>query len=90
MKQAIKAGSYMPVRCMTNITKPKEFQFATDTRVKEHTMHTRSDSQKPFENQLRKHPPSPPVTYYFFTIYSYVFTAPNSGGNKIILLCSVI
>ncbi|XP_057292042.1 targeting protein for Xklp2-A-like [Hydractinia symbiolongicarpus] len=61
MKQAIKAGSYMPVRCMTNITKPKEFQFATDTRVKEHTMHTRRDSQKPFENQLRKHPPSPPA-----------------------------
>eukprot|EP00794_Sanderia_malayensis_P018772 gene18772-20663_t len=47
---------------ISSLTKTQEFHFATDQRIKQHPMKTRSedetDSHK-FVNQLRKHPPSP-------------------------------
>ena len=60
LKNVLGASSYLPSRSVCPVTKPKEFHFATDNRVKEHTMQTRSDTtSKPFESQLRQHPPSP-------------------------------
>ncbi|XP_065676246.1 targeting protein for Xklp2 homolog isoform X2 [Hydra vulgaris] len=61
LKNVLGASSYLPSRSTCPVTKPKEFHFATDDRIKEHTMQTRSDTIcKPFESQLRQHPPSPP------------------------------
>ena len=70
MKQALRAGSYLPSRSACPVTKPIEFQFNTDSRVKDHSMQTRSDVNKPFESQLRQHPPSPvSLNFNLFCVY---------------------
>lgn len=61
MNKAIKAGPYVPLKCSEEVTHPVAFSFESDKRVKSnHGTHTRSNSEsKTFQNQLRKHPPSP-------------------------------
>ena len=59
MRQALKAGPYMPIKS-SEVTHPVEFHFESDKRIKTHGMHTRSESNsKTFQHQLRQHPPSP-------------------------------
>lgn len=45
----------------TEVTKTIEFNFATDSRMKQHPMKTRGEKSEnaSFVGQLRKHPPSP-------------------------------
>ena len=60
LKKALAAVSYGPTRSATEITKPVEFHFATDSRIKPHPMVLRNqNAEKDFQDQLRKHPPSP-------------------------------
>lgn len=60
MKQALKAGPYVPIKS-ADVTRPVEFHFESDKRLKSHVMQTRSDAStsKPFQTQLRQHPASP-------------------------------
>ena len=59
MNKALKAGPYVPVKS-SEVTRPIEFKFESDKRIKTHGMHTRSESgSKTFQSQLRQHPPSP-------------------------------
>lgn len=59
MNKALKAGPYIPVKS-SEVTRPVEFKFESDKRVKTHGMHTRSESDsRTFQSQLRQHPPSP-------------------------------
>ena len=51
----------------TELTRTVEFSFATDSRLKQHPMKTRSEegtNGKKFSEQLRKHPRSP-VSFFF-------------------------
>ena len=68
MKKAISCPAVNAVRAGASLTRPQEFHFQTDRRVKQHPMATRSeqtvetngdDSEKAFWNGLRQHPPSP-------------------------------
>ena len=70
MKKAILCPAVNAVRASgTSLTRPHEFHFQTDKRVKQHPMATRADQQqhnlngedceKEFWNSLRQHPPSP-------------------------------
>ena len=69
MKKAILCPSVNAVRASaTTLTRPQEFHFQTDKRLKQHPMTTRTDQQhdlngedceKGFRNSLRQHPPSP-------------------------------
>ena len=71
MKKAILCPAVNAVRAGgTSLTRPHEFHFQTDKRVKQHPMATRADQQqqhnlngedceKEFWNSLRQHPPSP-------------------------------
>ena len=52
MKLALQSVGFLPART-THITKPKEFNFSMCSRLKEHTMSTRSSTEKPFERKLR-------------------------------------
>lgn len=59
MNKALKAIPYKPNKS-AQVTRPVEFKFESDKRVKTHNMHTRSESgPNTFERQLRQHPPSP-------------------------------
>jgi hypothetical protein len=69
MKKAISCPAVNAVRANgTSLTRPQEFHFQTDRRVKQHPMTTRADQQpdlngedieQEFKNSLRQHPPSP-------------------------------
>jgi targeting protein for Xklp2 len=59
----------------SQLTRPHEFHFQTDKRVKQHPMETRAaadqqhnlngeDCEKEFWNSLRQHPPSPVRNVY--------------------------
>ena len=63
-QQAMKATNYMPIRSVNPVTKPKEFNFATDTRMKDVTSNPSNEAAKTFEGQLRAHPPSPVSWWY--------------------------
>ncbi|XP_078606623.1 targeting protein for Xklp2 homolog isoform X1 [Branchiostoma floridae x Branchiostoma japonicum] len=59
-KQAQASAGYHAARAAVPLTKPHEFHFHTDERLKDHGMETRQDSKnKRFEDSLRTHPPSP-------------------------------
>lgn len=73
MKKAMSCPKANTVRAAnTTLTRPQEFHFQTDKRVKQHPMTTRADHQEPdvngddaekgFWNSLRQHPPSPVST----------------------------
>lgn len=58
--QAMESVSYHPVRSVMEPTRPEEFRFETDSRIKEHNMETRQDKgNSSFASGLRKHKQSP-------------------------------
>ena len=69
MKKALSCSKVNTARANgASPTRPQEFHFQTDRRVKQHPMATRADQQhdlngedveKVFWNTLRQHPPSP-------------------------------
>ena len=61
-KKKLESGeSSGPMRSEHKVTKTMEFHFATDERIKTHSMETRNDANKSsnFASSLRSHPPSP-------------------------------
>ena len=53
-KLAMSSQAYVPVRCASALTKAEEFKFATDSRIKTHSMETRNDADgKDFVGSLR-------------------------------------
>ena len=66
LQKALAPQAVMQTKRATEVTKTMEFNFATDVRIKQHPMKTRSDASdnEKFTDQLRKHPPSP-VSYFY-------------------------
>ena len=61
MKKALAGQSYMPYRsAVDNLTRAKEFHFATDDRLGPSSHHANNEGKgKDFVGSLRQHPPSP-------------------------------
>ena len=61
MKKALAGQSYMPCRsAVDNLTRAKEFHFATDDRLGPSFHHANNEGKgKDFVGSLRQHPPSP-------------------------------
>lgn len=61
MKKALAGQSYMPCRsAVDNLTRAKEFHFATDDRLGPSSHHSNNEGKgKDFVGSLRQHPPSP-------------------------------
>lgn len=61
MKKALAGQSYMPCRsAVDNLTRAKEFHFATDDRLGPSSHHANNEGKgKDFVGSLRQHPPSP-------------------------------
>ncbi|XP_070546983.1 targeting protein for Xklp2 homolog [Ptychodera flava] len=60
LKKSQSNSGHHPVRAEIHVTRPAEFDFATDDRIKGQAMETRSDHKvKSFEETLRHYPPSP-------------------------------
>ncbi|XP_077982460.1 targeting protein for Xklp2 homolog [Glandiceps talaboti] len=60
MKKSQTSSGHAPVRSERTCTHVEEFHFATDDRLKSHSMTTRSDAkERDFKSSLRSHPPSP-------------------------------
>ena len=86
MKKAISCPAVSAVRAGPNLTRPQEFHFQTDRRVKQHPMTTRADQQpdlhgedveKEFWNSLRQHPPSPVKNNHITWVIQSLFRTPT-------------
>ncbi|EDO36719.1 predicted protein, partial [Nematostella vectensis] len=59
-KKAQKQAAYKPVRSVDQLTRPQEFHFQTDSRVKPSAnQNCPEKKEKDFVETLRQHPPSP-------------------------------
>ena len=74
LKQATDSVSYHPTRSKVEPTRPMEFKFETDSRIKDHSMETRQDKElKNFAGELRKHNPSPVSVSLLLFFLTWVF-----------------